>query len=162
MNKDQNKYIAIRDLGFSLLTEGKVLKIRASGYSMYPLIKPGSVIFIEPLMENKNPVPGEILAWKRESGFVVHRLVRIIMKGNEIIYITRGDSCGNEDKPVTKEMIAGKVIRVENINKVPMEDHQLVRKPCYFINKLKVWFIIIQKKIFLILTDPPPPLKGGY
>jgi signal peptidase I len=161
MKQDHTKYSVVRDLGFSLLAEGKILKIKADGYSMYPSIKPGSVIFIEPLEENSSPVPGEIIAWKRESGFVVHRLVKIIMNENEILYFTRGDSCGYEDQPVTRDLIAGKVVLVENQNKETTEDHQLARRPCYFSNRLKVWFILKYKRVASVFNRPPAPLKGG-
>ena len=148
MNKDHSKYIAVRDLGFSLLAEGKILKIKADGYSMYPTVKPGSVIYIEPLAENMSPVPGEIIAWKRESGFVVHRLVRIVRNGNETMYFTRGDSCAYEDQPVTKEMIAGRVVHVENLNKETISAIGLARRRCYYINRLRVWFILKFKHVF--------------
>jgi signal peptidase I len=161
MNKGQNKHIAVRDLGFSLLAEGKILKIKADGYSMYPTVKPGSVIYIEPLTEKMSPAPGEIIAWKRESGFVVHRLVRIIRNGDKTIYFTRGDSCSYEDQPVTKEIIAGRVVRVENLNKEIISAAGLARRHCCFINRLRVWFILKTKRIFNLLANPPAPLKGG-
>jgi len=151
MKADYNKYSVIRDLGFSLLAEGKVLKIKADGYSMYPSIRPGSVIFIEPLGEESGPAPGEIIAWKRESGFVVHRLIRILRDGNEIRYFTRGDSCGYEDQPVTREQISGKVVRVENRKNKLTDGSYLFRKPCYFINRLTVWLIIKTKRILKII-----------
>ena len=153
MNKDQNNHALIKDLGFSLLAEGKILKIKADGYSMYPTIKPGSVIYIESLTENMSPWPGEIIAWKREPGFVVHRLVRIIRNDNETIYFTRGDSCSCEDQPVTKELIAGRVVRVENLNNETISAAKLARKHCYFINRLKVWFILKIKRISLLFKE---------
>ena len=161
MNKGQNKHIAVRDLGFSLLAEGKILKIKADGYSMYPTVKPGSVIYIEPLTENMSPAPGEIIAWKRESGFVVHRLVRIIRNGDKTIYFTRGDSCVYEDQPVTKEIIAGRVVRVENLNEEIISAAGLARRHGYFINRLRVWFIFKLRRILIIFKQPPCPPKGG-
>jgi len=146
MNKERHNYTVIRDLGFSLLAEGKILKIKAGGYSMYPLIKPGYLIFIEPFADDIHPAPGEIIAWKRESGFVVHRLIRIIRNGSEVTYFTRGDSCGYEDQPVIREMIAGKVVRIENHNE-EIKGSRLNMKSCYFINRLKVWFLLKLKKI---------------
>ena len=41
----------LKEIGFMLLAEGKTLKVKAEGYSMYPSIKPGSVIYIEPFGE---------------------------------------------------------------------------------------------------------------
>jgi hypothetical protein len=111
------------------------------------------VIFIEPLPDYVNPAPGEIIAWKRESGFVVHRLVRIVRSGEKIMYFTRGDSCDYEDQPVTRDQIAGKVIRTENQKKQTKEGYQLVRKSCYFLNRQMVWLLIKLRRIFIISRE---------
>ena len=66
--------------GLTLLSEGKTIRIKAHGYSMYPCIKPGSLILIEPINVKGLPVPGEIIAIKRENGLIVHRLTKIIIK----------------------------------------------------------------------------------
>ncbi len=161
MNKNRDNHMLVRDLGFSLLAGGTNLKIKAGGYSMYPSIKPGTTIFIEPLAVDNDPAPGEIIAWKRESGFVVHRLVRSERRGNDVIYYTRGDSCKYEDKAVTRDQIAGKVVRTENENNGKKEGGQLIRKPCYLINRMNVNIILKIKRFFNLFTDHPTPLKGG-
>ena len=161
MNKASDNHITIKDISFSLLAEGTTLKLNANGYSMYPSIKPGTIIFIEPFTVNNDPEPGEIVAWKRESGFVVHRLVRSERRGNDVIYYTRGDSCKFEDKAVTRDQIAGKVVRTENENNGKKEGGQLIRKPCYLINRMNVNIILIFKRFFNLFTDHPAPLKGG-
>ena len=157
MNKTRDDNKLVRDLGFSLLAEGTILKIKANGYSMYPSIKPGTTIFIEPLEDYSNLLPGEIIAWKRESGFVVHRFVRSERRGNDIIYYTRGDSSKFEDKPVTRDQIAGKVVRIENENNGIKEGSQRISNPCYFLNNLNVNIIIILKRILNLFTDTPAP-----
>ena len=157
MNKKRDYNRLVRDLGFSLLDEGKNLKIKAGGYSMYPSIKPGTTIFIEPLKADNDPAPGEIIAWKRESGFVVHRLVRLEKHGNDVIFFTRGDSCRYEDKAVTRDQIAGKVVRIENKNNEIKGGSQLIRKPCYLINRLNVNIILKFNRIFKFVTTPLPP-----
>ena len=144
-----------KEIGFSLLVEGKTLRIRADGYSMFPVIKAGSFIYIEPAAE---PSPGEIIAWKRETGFVVHRLIRIIRKGDQVCFITRGDSCANEDQPVLKEQIAGKVIRIESSSgKRKVIRNKLISKPGYLYNILLVWFIIRLRKV--IKRKSPNPSR---
>jgi len=146
MNKESRSLA--REIGFSLLAEGKTIRIRAEGYSMYPLIRPGYVIYIEPFTEDENPVPGEIIAWKRDTGFVVHRLIRITRENGGIVFITRGDSCAYEDKPVTKDQVAGKVKRTEKRSgKQTRSGEELIRKPGYLYNRLLVWFIIRIKKV---------------
>jgi signal peptidase I len=147
MNKIPDSHIIVKNIGFSLLAEGKTLKIKTDGYSMYPSIKPGSVILIEPLIEDMPPSPGEIIAWKRESGFVVHRLVRIIKDGRLINFITRGDSCAREDQPISVDQIAGKVVQVETISgTILLSGDDLISKPAYLYNRLMVWVLVRIKK----------------
>jgi signal peptidase I len=143
MKKDANSIT--KELGFSLLAEGKTLRIRADGYSMFPAIKAGYFIFIEPYSD---PSPGDIIAWKRETGFVVHRLVKVLNEGTRVYFITRGDSCPNEDQPVKKDQIAGKVVSIECISgkKKTIEKKKLSRID-YIYNRLLVWFIIRFKRV---------------
>jgi len=149
MKKAPDNHIIVKEIGFSLLAEGKSLKIRAEGYSMYPSIKPGSIILIEPLAETLPPSPGEIIAWKRESGFVVHRLVRIIKEGDKISFITRGDSCAYEDQPVKRDQIAGRVVQAESVTgRILSAGDSLIRKPCYLYNRLIVWGLVRLRKLF--------------
>jgi hypothetical protein len=101
------------NIGFNLLAEGKTLRIKAHGFSMYPCIKPGSIILIEPLRFKGKPVPGEILAIRRQSGLVVHRLTKIILKDGFEYFIARGDSNSLSDKPVKLGDIAGRIVGAE-------------------------------------------------
>ncbi len=148
MNNKQNNYSIIREISFTLLAEGKSIKIRADGFSMYPAIKPGSLIYIEPSGSRFLPVPGEIIAWKRKSGFVVHRLIRIIIKENQTFYITRGDACVREDQPIASGDVAGRVVRVvEHKGEIVKEKKILYSKPNYKFNRLRVLGIHILNKI---------------
>jgi len=149
MSENLNNHNIIKEISFSLLTEGKSIKVRADGYSMYPAIKPGSIIYIDPISSDSSPGPGEIIAWKRESGFVLHRLVRIIKKDNKTVYFTRGDSCAREDQPITFDQIAGRIVRVENREgEIAKYNKSVSYKPNYYFNRLIVLGIHIFKKIF--------------
>ena len=107
-------YTVLKDIGFRLLAEGKTISVKAEGFSMYPSIKPGSVIFIEPYTPGTEPVSGQIIAWKRGAGFVVHRLVSAYKQKGQKYFITRGDSSDVADDPILIDQIAGRVVRVEN------------------------------------------------
>jgi signal peptidase I len=142
MSKNNLSHSALKEIGFSLLAEGKTIRVKAEGFSMYPTIKPGSVIFIEPFKQDTEPVPGEIIAWKREEGFVVHRLMKIAEKDNARFIITRGDSSISEDEPVLHDQIAGRVVRVENPEGNPVPPVQyLNKKPNYTFNRILVRII---------------------
>jgi signal peptidase I len=147
MNRTVGNNDIIRDVGLSLLSEGKTIKVIAGGYSMFPAIKPGTLIFIEPIPEGSFPLPGEIIAWKRESGLVVHRVIRVLRNGPLTTFITRGDSCAREDNPFPVDMIAGKVIRTDDGSGKTLSGDELVRKPLYLYNRLLVWILLRIKRI---------------
>ncbi|MBI5008562.1 MAG: S24/S26 family peptidase, partial [Bacteroidia bacterium] len=155
----------LKNVGFTLLSEGKTIRIKAHGYSMYPCIKPGSLILIEPIKIKGNPVPGEIIAVKRESGLVVHRLSRIVVTGGITTYIARGDSNALEDDPITIGRIAGRVVGAESTGENPVPaDITVNTRPRYFSNRLRVIGIILLKKVKSLpyrFNPPTPPSAGS-
>lgn len=137
----------LKELGYRLLAEGKVLRIRAEGYSMYPQIEPGSFLLIEPVNDIASLKENDIVAWKRSSGMVVHRLIRIEHSENSNNYITRGDSCLWEDEPLYPTQIVGKVIRIATGEKFEINksiNHDPIN---YKFNNLKVKLLLIIDKI---------------
>ncbi len=138
MNKNRG-VSALKDLGSALLGEGKTLKIRAEGFSMYPTVKPGSMIYIEPVDNPDELEPDTLIAWKRDSGFVVHRLLRKFKKEEHLFFVTRGDCNLHEDSPFKAEKIAGKVVKLEYPEGSPVTIKSYKnKKPNYLINRLSV------------------------
>ncbi|MDQ1296664.1 MAG: ATP-binding cassette, subfamily bacterial [Bacteroidota bacterium] len=148
MNNIRGNHNIVKDVGFTLLSEGKTIRIKAHGYSMYPCIKPGSLILIEPIHIKGMPVPGEIIAIKRENGLIVHRLTKIIIRDGVKSFIARGDSNAYDDNPVSSDKIAGRIAGAEATgeNSVPA-DIRINTRPNYFYNRLRVIWILIWKKI---------------
>ena len=148
MNNPHSSRSIIKNVGLTLLAEGKTIRIKASGYSMYPCIKPGSMVLIEPVDLKGPPVPGEIIAIRRENGLVVHRLVKTLIKDSTTFYIARGDSNAYTDNPVKINKIAGRIVRAETTgeNQV-LADIRINRKPDYIRNRIRVIGIILWKKI---------------
>ena len=146
MNK--NRFSStIKNMGTSLLADGTTIRIKAHGYSMYPSVKPGSLLIIEPLKAKGDPKPGELIVVKRESGLIVHRLVKIEIKDGVRWYIARGDSNAYADKPVKIDMIAGRVIKAEATGENPTPaDIRIKKRPGYFLNRLRVIFIFLSMK----------------
>jgi hypothetical protein len=138
----------LKNVGIKLLSEGKTIRIKAHGYSMYPCIKPGSLIIIEPINIKGAPKPGEIVAIKRENGLVVHRVSGIIIKEGVTSYICRGDSNAYADDPVMLYKIAGRITGAESTGENPVPaDIRINTKPGYFFNRIRVVGIILFKKI---------------
>ena len=110
---------------------------------MYPAIRPGNIIHIRAISEPEKVDVGDIIAWKRESDIVVHRLVHRYRHEDACHYITRGDSAISSDKPVSFDDVAGKVVLIENRkgSKVPVAVN-LIRESRYRINNKKVWLVV--------------------
>jgi signal peptidase I len=148
MNNLTNSHAIVKDVGLTLLTEGKTIRIKAHGYSMFPSIRPGSLILIEPLNVKGIPHEGEIIAIRRETGLIVHRLSKILCKDGVTYYIARGDSNAYADKPVKIDKIAGRIVRAESTGENPVPaDIRINKNPKYFINRLRVIGLLLWKKI---------------
>lgn len=76
------------DLLRSLLKDGISVRFRASGSSMYPAIKDGDLLQVDPL---KGPHRGDVVMANSEEGLRVHRVV------NSGGTATRGDCCFDHD-----------------------------------------------------------------
>ena len=145
---NQDKKLIIKNTGLTLLSEGKTIRIKAHGYSMYPCIKPGSLVLIEPIHLKGAPVRGEIIAITRENGMILHRLVKIVVKNNVTSYIARGDGNAFADDPVKIDKIAGRIVRAESTGENPVPaDIRINTRPNYFINRIRVIALHLWKKI---------------
>ena len=150
MHNHRNNLNTVKNIGLTLLAEGKTIRVKAHGYSMYPSIKPGSLILIEPIHLKGLPVPGEIIAIRRKKGFVVHRLVRTTTKNSMTYFIARGDSNAYADNPVLIDKIAGRIVGVETTGENPVRaDIKINANPNYFYNRIRVIMLLIRKKIRL-------------
>ncbi len=147
MSNYRNNRNLVKNPGLTLLSEGKTIRIKAHGYSMYPCIKPGSLILIEPIRLKRLPVPGEIIAIKREKGLVVHRLSKIVVNNGVTSYIARGDSNAYADNPIKIDEIAGRIVGAETTGENPVPaDIRINAKPKYFSNRIRVIFLLLWKK----------------
>jgi signal peptidase I len=145
---NQDKKIFVKNTGLTLLSEGKTIRIKAHGYSMYPSIKPGSLVLIEPIHLKGAPVPGEIIAIIKENGLILHRLVKIIVRNNATTYIARGDGNAFADNPVKIDKIAGRIVGAESTGENPVPaDIRINTRPNYFINRLRVIALHLWRKI---------------
>lgn len=133
---------ALKDLASGLLAEGKMVRMRAAGSSMYPSIRAGSILHIKSLKEPDELLIGDIIAWEREDDMVVHRVTHKYRTDDQWFFITRGDSTLSSDRPVAFEDIAGKVVLVETSKgkKEPVRK-TLIRERSYRFNSRRVWVL---------------------
>lgn len=105
-----------REEGFSLaadavaalLEEGKNITVTAGGYSMWPAIRPGDTVLIGPWSSGV-AAAGQVVALRRDGGYVIHRITEVITVNGRQLISTRGDAAARTDEPAGPEAIAGLV-----------------------------------------------------
>ncbi len=109
------------DVATGLLRQGHGVRFYAKGWSMYPTIKDGEMITVEPVVPSQVK-RGDILLHHNGRGVIAHRVVRIGRKRalfntqNSVLstfFILRGDASSTCDEPVEADQVLGKVVFVE-------------------------------------------------
>ena len=109
------------DVATGLLRDGYGVRFYAKGWSMYPTIKDGERITVEPVVPSQVK-RGDILLHHNGRGVIAHRVVRIGRKKallnprNSVLgtfFILRGDASSTCDEPVEADQALGKVVSVE-------------------------------------------------
>ena len=86
-----------------------MMVMEVSGYSMYPLLKPGQRVLVRPMGRGERPRPGELVvlqSLRRE--LVVHRVLRVYAKRG--VLVTQGDNTSAPDRPWPLRAVAGVVV----------------------------------------------------
>jgi hypothetical protein len=90
---------------------------------MLPAVWPGDVLFVR-RDDAAEALPGDIVLFGRDGRFVAHRVVTVSKSGvrspkSEVpnptsrVFITRGDSLGHDDPPISRPEILGRVTAIE-------------------------------------------------
>lgn len=121
----------------TLLREGKTVSISPKGYSMYPLLIPGTDRVIIAPLTGKRLKKGDIALFRRkESKLVLHRIVRVVKDTAGISFYFCGDNQKEIEGPVSETDIFGKVTFIEK-KKMKFS----VRNPLYVLSVF-VWMIL--------------------
>lgn len=103
---------SLHRLGAELLSSGMTVRIKVSGHSMYPALRPGDTVEIMPVEPGALLNNGDLIAIKRDSDFIVHRFLGYYEREGSRWLFTRGDSVLHPDNPFPEEALAGRVITV--------------------------------------------------
>jgi signal peptidase len=111
----------------ALRTEYPALAV-ASG-SMLPTLNIGDLIIVQKIDPSQihvdpNGLTGDILVYKRRGELIVHRAVKIELRGNVYYITTRGDNSEVDDTPWPSTDLVGKVIaRIPYAGNLPLFLH---------------------------------------
>ncbi|MBA4322681.1 MAG: hypothetical protein C0408_07680 [Odoribacter sp.] len=135
-----DKEIAIETI-VDLLEKGNSVELPATGYSMFPSIKPGANVLVRPLQMNETPQPGYVIVFRNSKGLVMHRLIRIDLSdsGNPL-FITRGDSMTENDEPWQAHQLIGVAVSF-NSRKKARQLKSFVPSPLRYIYNRKLFWI---------------------
>lgn len=96
----------------SLRLSGR-LRLRVTGSSMLPTIRPGSRVLIRRVAQDEVQ-PGQIVLVRTETGFRLHRLVAIVSAPDGARLITRGDNHMEDDPGIDPSELLGVFAAVEH------------------------------------------------
>jgi signal peptidase I len=93
------------------------LKLRASGISMLPALWPGDLLTIQ-VHQPEQVEPGEIVLYMRSGRFFIHRVVSRGLDAKGTFLITRGDCMAENDPPVSRGELLGRICEVQRAGSV--------------------------------------------
>jgi signal peptidase I len=98
------------------ILNGHSVKTIASGTSMFPFLRKGDLLTIEPLSMDKIK-RGDVVVFECEEKWIAHRVIKIHSNDGLAEFTTRGDARVSNDPPVRKENYIGIVSYLERNNK---------------------------------------------
>jgi hypothetical protein len=96
----------------ALLTFGE-LRLRVSGSSMLPAVRPDDVLLIR-RCRFEEAEPGDIVLYLRRRRLFVHR----VLSRSDGQLVAQGDGLAEPDPPISKAELLGKVVRVTRRGRV--------------------------------------------
>lgn len=92
----------------SLLRSGRPVRLPVSGWSMKPLLPPGSVVRIVPFREP--PRVGDVVLYRRSDGKLISH--RVLTRSADF-FRSKGDACAQPEELRHRSCILGKVVALE-------------------------------------------------
>jgi len=110
--------IELTSLSKEIYSKGGALYFRIRGSSMYPFIRDGDILAIQPV-EITDLKLGDIVAFQSTSqNLVAHRLIQKQFQKGDIFLRTRGDAAWELDDYISKKQIVGRVFKIKRGQKV--------------------------------------------
>ena len=144
--------INFKDLLAALLSEGKDVRFRANGFSMFPFIIDGDVLTISPLAGFSFKV-GSVVAFRRpqDNGIAVHRIVG----RTRDYFIIKGDNVSGVDGYLPRRCLLGFVSKIERGKKLIR--FGLGRESLFIVLLSRAG--LIRLVVFVLLKVMPQPLR---
>lgn len=90
------------------IKNGHAVQTLASGYSMFPFLRKGDLLTVEPVSMDKIK-RGDMVVFESEEKWIAHRVIKIRNGADGLEFLLRGDTCIAFDPVVNKENYIGSV-----------------------------------------------------
>ena len=100
------------ELAAEVLRSSGRLRLRATGASMLPTVWPNDILSVR-IQDAAEALPGDIVLFARQGRLVAHRVVQRTASQGRILWVTRGDSAGGNDAPISSHELLGRVTAIE-------------------------------------------------
>ena len=90
------------------IKNGHAVQTVASGYSMFPFLRKGDLLTVEPV-PMETITRGDIVVFELEEKWIAHRVIKIRDSIESLEFRLRGDTCIEFDPVVNKENYIGSV-----------------------------------------------------
>lgn len=147
--------VQIFELG-KVFAEKNIVKFRSEGTCMYPCIRPGDILHLEPKNAEQINI-GDIAVYRRYSRLFAHRTINKENDNGSNYIITRSDTANQgNDGPSFDEDILGVVSYVErkgNVLRPEEKDYTLIMR--FFLNICLRFYLLKQnlfRKIIYIIS----------
>ena len=132
---------------------GKISSFKCEGRSMLPLIAPGSMVRLEHLPAKKIRL-GEIIAFKRSSHLVVHRVLKKYHYQGNFLFLEKGDS--NLRAGIVEEKnVLGKIVKVKRGKKLITLDTYTWRLTNYLVARYGLMINYALKRLYSVRGNSP-------
>jgi len=125
MQETSMKGADFTDLSSEILRSGNSIRFQAFGSSMLPWIKDGDMLTIQPLAKDEIRVGQVVFYTSAGKRPIVHRVIRVQLKGALRIIAARGDASPASEEEILSEHVLGHVVRIRRGSKVIQLDRNL-------------------------------------
>ncbi len=125
------------------ISKGHSVQTVASGYSMFPFLRKGDLLTVEPVPMDKIK-RGDVIVFESNGKWIAHRVMIKFIENDKIKLIPRGDARISSDPIVTFENYVGIVSIYQRRNNIISLSSRgsLIRTNCHLIGGTPLAFLI--------------------
>ena len=136
------------DTIISVLESGNSVVLPATGFSMFPALRPGDLVHVRPFLKDEKPQIGNVLVFRDNDQLIVHRLVKFLQnEEGKDCFEARGDSRPASDKILPVQQIIGLAVSFKRAGKENTLKGVNPGKFRYMVNRSALWFFFKFKKL---------------